>query len=99
MSTTNTVKTPAEKAEMFRRLETLKAGLIQDGCNRNQQVIALIIACLNEDLTAGPAIVGAIAHLGYNGQHVGKMLHDNLGHMWQRDGFRIYRIAPQFPAD
>ena len=83
---------------MFRRLETLKAALIQDGCNQHEQVIPLIIACLSEGLSAGPVIVGTISHLGFNPRHVGKLLNENIGHLWQRDGLRIYRIEPQFPA-
>lgn len=94
-----TVKPSAEKAEMFRRLKTLKADLLQDRCNLHEQVIALIIACLDEGLSAGPEIVGTISHLGFNPRHVGMQLNEGIGHMWQRDGERVYRVLTVIAGD
>lgn len=87
-------KTPAEKNAMFKRLEDLAWRLSQNGCNRHEQVIALVAACIDEDLVTGPEIVGSVAQLGFNSRHVGKLLHGNIGHLWHRDGDRFYTALP-----
>lgn len=79
---------------MYKRLEDLTWRLSQNGCNRNEQVIALVAACIDEDLLTGPEIIGAVSRLGYNSRHVGKLLHDNIGHFWHRDGERFYTTLP-----
>lgn len=57
--------------------------------NKHDRVTALICACIDEGIDTGPRVVGAIKRLGFNAQHVGKLLHDHTGsdparHHWQR---------------
>lgn len=91
--------TAAKKAALFACLEEVKWQCTLQGCNKNEQVIALILACLGEGITAASVIVGTITCLGYNNKHVGMMLHDNIGHLWHRDGVRIYEAEPLVTAD
>jgi hypothetical protein len=32
--------------------------------------------------------------MGFKPRHVGKLLHDNIGNLWQRDGERFYTTLP-----
>lgn len=93
-SNTSTNPTPPKKEDLYATLGEVQLQCTLQLCNKNEQVVALILACLGEGLTAAPSIVGAIAHLGYNHRHVGKILHDNDGHLWHRNGLRITEASP-----
>lgn len=47
-----------------------------------------------EGIVKGPHIVGTVASMGFKPRHVGKLLHDNIGNLWQRDGERFYTTLP-----
>lgn len=93
MTSTDTLP-PNEVAAMFRRLEDLHWNCQQRGSSRHDQAIVLVAACIEEGITKGPHIVGTVASMGFKPRHVGKLLHDNIGNLWQRDGERFYTTLP-----
>ncbi len=75
--------------EFFRGLRELDHACRANG-SKHDRAIALICACIDEGVDTGARIVGALKRLGFNAQHVGKLLHDYTGndpsrHHWQRD--------------
>lgn len=96
MTTNNTsdnAQAPVEQAA-YRRLDDLHWRCVQGGSNKQEQAIALIGACIDEGITSGPRIVSTVANFGLDKRHIGAVLHHNLGHLWHRDGFRIYKTLP-----
>lgn len=87
-------KTSAEKAAMFRRLDGLYRDLQQRTNNKNDHAIGLIAACIYEGIPSGREIVGIVAHLGLQKQHVGRLWRDNIGHFWHRGGDGFYATLP-----
>ncbi len=87
-----TTETPA--AAMFRRIEALRDDCIQRGCNKHDQVQALVPACIDEGIATGPEIIATLGEIGFNERHVGIQLHANLDHFWQRDSDRFYTVLP-----
>jgi predicted TIM-barrel fold metal-dependent hydrolase len=78
-------------------LRPLNADLVASGSNQPDRVIALIMACLGEDMTDGPTIVRTISALGYNGRFVGIQLRANAGlnpdrNLWQRLNDGTYKL-------
>lgn len=93
MTSTDTLP-PREVAAMFRRLEDLLWHCQQGGSNRHDQAIVLVAACVAEGIVTGPHIIGTVASMGFKPRHVGKLLNDNIGNLWQRDGDRFYTTLP-----
>ena len=52
------------------RLTELRHALIASGCNKADQVIALITACNERGTVNGPKIVSAVSDLGYDKRYV-----------------------------
>lgn len=82
-------------AELFRRLRRLKDS---SGSNKNDQVIVLIEGCISEGLNQGKRITGAVASLGFNKRHVGKLLREKTGkdpkrHRWTVDEAGFYTLT------
>lgn len=78
-------------------LRPLNADLAASGSNQPERVVALIMACLGEDLTDGSTIVRTISALGYNKRHVGIQLSTNAGtnpdrSLWQRLNDGTYKL-------
>lgn len=95
----NTPLPPSDVSAIFERLRQLdrKCG---PTANLHDRVTVLICACIEEGINAGPRIIGAIKHIGYNSRHVGKLLRDGTGndprrHWWYRDPVGTYRNYPQ----
>ncbi len=60
-------------------LEALRDMLAADGCNKADQVITLIKACIEDGITAGPEILSTVSGLGFNEKYVGIQLSKNAG--------------------
>jgi hypothetical protein len=81
-------------AAFFRGLRALMA---QCGPNKNDQVIALISACLEDGVNTRRRIVGVGDTLGYKPQHVVTLLNEGVGidprrARWLRDGEGTYTL-------
>lgn len=86
----------SDRTALFQRLKVLLAECAPHA-NRNEQVNVLIAACIAEGKTAGSEIVGIVAHLGFNPQHVGKLIHLGTGtnsavHQWHRSADGAYSL-------
>lgn len=78
-------------------LRPLNADLIASGSSQPDRVVALIMACLGEDMCQGSAIVRAVSALGYDRRYVGIQLSTNAGlnpdrHLWQRLDDGTYKL-------
>ena len=88
--------TPATKARMFAGLRNLlKACAI--GTSRHDQARVLLQACMTNSRMTGKQLVGILATLGFNKQHVGKILFDFCGdddrhYDWWRDDAGHYHL-------
>mgnify|MGYP001068991244 CR=1 FL=1 len=71
-------KAAPETADLFNRLRALLRD-ITPGTNKNDQVIALISACIGEGIVIKKEIIGLVSHLGFNPRHVAKMLDAGTG--------------------
>lgn len=49
---------------------------------------------IEEGIITGPHVVGTVASMGLKPRHVGKLLHNIIGNLWQRDGGRFYTTLP-----
>ena len=79
----------------FVALEGLTAQLGDEG-NKHDRVIILAQEAMRLGIDKGPDIVAALVALGFNRQHVGKLLSTLRGnnparHHWQRDDDGTYR--------
>lgn len=72
------IKKPAGTDPIIERLKRLHATCTAGG-NKNDSVITLITACLEEEINTRPHIVDTLGQLGYNPQHVALMLKHNTG--------------------
>ncbi|WP_062178381.1 hypothetical protein [Sphingopyxis sp. C-1] len=70
--------TKSETDAMFSRLSTLLRN-IAPGINKNDQVTALIAACIGEGVVTGKKIIGLVSYFGFNPIHVAKMLEHGIG--------------------
>ena len=98
-----TTTLPVDQAARFQRLEALLWQCREAGANKNDQAITLITACIEEGITAGPAIVGTIGHLGMDKQHIGAILHHSTGtnparHRWQRQDGAYSLLEDEAPT-
>lgn len=85
--------TQTERNAFYEGLRELKASCNQ---NKNDQAIVLIAACIDHGINTGRWIIGTLKPLGFNPQHLGKMLRDNAGSdpkrfWWQRHADGTYR--------
>ncbi len=84
--------------ETFGRLRAL-LGEIAASCSKNDQVIVLIAACIEEGFNRGPRITGALEMLGFNKRHVGMTLIDRAqpgdGQWWSKGEDGVYRLISQ----
>lgn len=79
------------------RLIELRHALIASGCNKADQVIALITACNERGTVNGPKIVSAVSDLGYDKRYVATHLSTNAGssaerHHWYRTAEGHYQM-------
>ena len=63
---------------MFGRLSALLRDIAPD-TNKNDQVTALIIACIAEGKVTQKEIIGIAVHLGFHPRHVAKFLKYGIG--------------------
>lgn len=78
-------------------LRPLNADLVASGSSQPDRVIALIMACLGEDMADGSEIVRAVSALGYDSRYVGIQLRTNAGlnpdrNLWQRLDDGTYKL-------
>ncbi len=78
-------------------LRPLNANLVASGSSQPDRVIALIMACLGEDMADGSEIVRAVSALGYDRRYVGIQLSTNAGlnpdrNLWQRSADGTYKL-------
>lgn len=78
-------------------LVTLRAYLIETGCNQPDQVVTLIKACIESGIDEGPEIVSTVSDLGFDKSYVGLMLRKSAGrnperHPWVRGADGRYRV-------
>ena len=59
-----------------------------DGCNANEQVDALIQACLDKGIRKGSQIVATLVHLGFDQKHAGARLAHGCGRNAERFNWR-----------
>lgn len=75
-------------------ISELQAELIADGCNKNEQMIALIVAVLSEGPRSKSQIIGRLMALGYHRGAVAIQLKLNEGlkgyALWDRDPDEMY---------
>lgn len=79
---------------LFERLQVLAAN---SGTNRNDQVIALVTACIGESIDTTKHICEVLARLGFKPAHVAMILKTNTGgnperHLWSKDEAGRYRL-------
>lgn len=77
---------------ILQRLRELMAII---GSNKNDGVIVLASACIDEGVKVGSKIVVMLSKLGFDPRHVWAMLHHNTGnnperHYWYRDETKAY---------
>lgn len=87
---------PDDITATFRRLRALDAACGPDA-NNYDRVVVLISACIEEGITEGKRIVGAVARLQFNKRFVGMVLTKNAGndpgrHHWKRLSDGTYRL-------
>ena len=78
-------------------LVTLRAYLIETGCNQRDQVVTLIKACIESGIDKGPEIVSTVSGLGFAKSYVGLILNKNAGshserYQWVREADGRYRV-------
>jgi hypothetical protein len=76
--------------EFFRALRQLDKTIRLARGTQKDRAIALILACLYENIDTGKRIVGVLRQLGFNAQFVGMILQQNAGsnpdyHLWRRE--------------
>ncbi|WBY16517.1 hypothetical protein PF049_13155 [Erythrobacteraceae bacterium WH01K] len=79
------------------RLATLRDYLIRSKCNKPDQVVALIKACIESGIDKGPEIVSTVSGLGLDKRYVGLILNKSAGrnperHEWVRGADGRYRV-------
>lgn len=85
--TTHTASTNNEA--LIRDLRALDAAC-QPGSDKHHRAIVLITACIEAGVNRGTDIVDMMVELGFNTQHIGKLLSDQTGddpsrHHWKRN--------------
>lgn len=60
-------------------LSDLHTHLVSSGCNKHEAAITLIQACLDDGPQAGSDLRNRLVALGYNREHVRKVLETNAG--------------------
>lgn len=77
-----------ETVAIFRRLREL-----MEACkaNKNDRMIVLIAACIDEGFDKWPRIEGAVKCLGFDDHHARIVLNKSIGIQWTRDESGIYR--------
>lgn len=80
-------------------LANLRDRLVVEGCNKHDQVVALIISCINDGIDEGAAILRTIVELGYHPKHVGSQLDLHRGpspdrHLWFKAENGNYCLHP-----
>ena len=69
----------AGPAALFDRLSSL-LHKVAAGTNRNDQVTALILACITEGIVTKKEIIGIAIHFGFKRYHVAQFLEYGTGH-------------------
>lgn len=69
----------SDTSPLFGRLSTLLRN-IAPGTNKNDQVTALIAACISEGIVTKKGIVGIAIHFGFKRYHVSQMLEYGIGY-------------------
>lgn len=77
-----------ETVAIFRRLRELMQAC---KANKNDRMIVLIAACIDEGFDRYPRIMGAVKCLGFDDHHARIILNKSIGVHWTRDESRIYR--------
>lgn len=62
------------------------------GPTKHDKAIVVIMACIDEGITSGKAIVQRCVELGLTGRHVGITLRGHIGHYWLRDDDGHYSL-------
>jgi hypothetical protein len=80
-------------------LKALRDTLAANGCNKADQVIALITACIEDGITAGPEVLSTVSALGFNERYVGIQLSTNASpnperSLWVRTAEGPYQLHP-----
>lgn len=91
MSNNQTAPSGPHDAELTALLESLEPSV-----GKHDRAIVMAHACIASGITKGPEIIATLSRLGFNAQHVGKLLHDLAGgdparHEWERQGDGTYR--------
>ena len=65
------------------------------GSDKNDSVIVLTYACIDEHINTGSGIINMLTRLGYNPRHIRIILHHNTGsnpsrYRWTRDETGAY---------
>ena len=89
---------------VFRNLRALDQSLVDSGVNKNDRVLLLINACINQGIDTGARIVGTVVQLGFNRQHVGMTLKHGLQRQpewpnWGRHDAGTYYAPEEVPTD
>lgn len=77
-----------ETVAIFRRLRELMQAC---KANKNDRMIVLIAACIDEGFDKWPRIEGAVKCLGFDEKHARIVLNKSIGVQWTRDESGIYR--------
>lgn len=77
-----------ETVAIFRRLRELMQSC---KANKNDRMIVLITACIDEGFNQSSRIRGAVKCLGFDDQHARIILNKSIGSQWTRDESGIYR--------
>jgi len=85
-----------DAALAFRRLRNLKAEY-EAVLRGDELIVIMIAACIEEGMSEGKQITGAMAKLGFKKRYAGLILHKERGndpkrHCWSRDVTGIYKV-------
>lgn len=88
-----TINKPTFEPDPLKRLQHV-LDTFGSGCNRHEQLILMIEACIGEGIDTSSRIIAALKNLGFNAQHVSMALKDlnPIAHRWQRSADGIYRL-------
>lgn len=89
-----TINKPTFEPDPFKSLQHV-LDTFASGCNRHEQLILMIEACIGEGINTASQIIGTLKLLGFNAQHIGMALNDlnPIAHRWQRSEDGVYSLA------